>query len=195
MRPIVVNLFAGPGAGKSTTAAGVFYYLKLLGVNCELAREYAKDKVWEENKTALNNQNYIFGKQSYKLTMLETKVDVIITDSPLLNLLLYCGTDSVDFKKNVVHTFNRYKNLNYYVNRQKAYNPAGRYQDYDAALAMDVQTAKMLEDNNVRVLEIDGNQSGVAFVVREVISNLLLSDTITLNRAEEMRDALSTLCP
>ena len=45
---IVVNLFAGPGSGKSTTCAGVFAKLKLAGVNCEMALEYAKDKVWEE---------------------------------------------------------------------------------------------------------------------------------------------------
>jgi len=28
----VINLFAGPGAGKSTTAAGLFYYMKKLGM-------------------------------------------------------------------------------------------------------------------------------------------------------------------
>lgn len=40
----VINLFAGPGSGKSTTCAGVFSKLKLAGVNCEMALEYAKDK-------------------------------------------------------------------------------------------------------------------------------------------------------
>ena len=42
---IVVNLIGGPGSGKSTTAAGLFYNLKKLGINCEMALEYAKDKV------------------------------------------------------------------------------------------------------------------------------------------------------
>ena len=49
---IVINLFAGPGVGKSTTAARVFAELKLKGVNCEMALEFAKDKVWEESFTA-----------------------------------------------------------------------------------------------------------------------------------------------
>ena len=44
---LVVNFFAGPGAGKSSMAAGLFAELKFRGVNCELATEYAKDKVWE----------------------------------------------------------------------------------------------------------------------------------------------------
>ena len=53
---IVVNLFAGPGSGKSTTCAGVFSKLKLIGINCEMALEYAKDKVWENSLDVLNDQ-------------------------------------------------------------------------------------------------------------------------------------------
>lgn len=34
--PLVINVFAGPGAGKSTTAALVFGLLKSAGVNAEL---------------------------------------------------------------------------------------------------------------------------------------------------------------
>lgn len=44
-RTLVVNLFAQPGAGKSTGAAYLFYNLKCLGVNCEYVSEFAKDKV------------------------------------------------------------------------------------------------------------------------------------------------------
>ena len=49
VKPIVVNLIAAPGSGKSTIAAGVFEELKWEGVNAELITEFAKDKVWEEN--------------------------------------------------------------------------------------------------------------------------------------------------
>ena len=41
---VVINLFGGPGCGKSTGAAYVFSKLKMLGVNAELTSEYAKDK-------------------------------------------------------------------------------------------------------------------------------------------------------
>lgn len=40
---IYVNLYGGPGSGKSTTAAGVVSQLKLLSINAELVTEYAKD--------------------------------------------------------------------------------------------------------------------------------------------------------
>ena len=53
--PIVCNFFSGPGAGKSTLAAATFARLKMLNVNCELVTEFAKDKTWEKNFTALSN--------------------------------------------------------------------------------------------------------------------------------------------
>lgn len=52
---IVVNLFGAPGAGKSTGAARIFSNLKMAGINAELVTEFAKDKVWEENKAVFND--------------------------------------------------------------------------------------------------------------------------------------------
>jgi uridine kinase len=44
-KSLIVNIYGMPSAGKSTTAAGVFSELKWLNIDCELATEYAKDKV------------------------------------------------------------------------------------------------------------------------------------------------------
>lgn len=52
---IVVNLFGAPGVGKSTGAARIFSNLKMAGINAELITEFAKDKVWEENKAVFND--------------------------------------------------------------------------------------------------------------------------------------------
>ena len=63
---IVVNLFAGPGAGKSTGAAYIFSMLKMAGIDTEYVNEYAKDKVWEDNKEVFKCQFLISGKQEDK---------------------------------------------------------------------------------------------------------------------------------
>ena len=58
METKIINLFGGPGCGKSTTASGIFYELKKRGYECELSLEFAKDKVWEDSLRTLDDQIY-----------------------------------------------------------------------------------------------------------------------------------------
>ena len=58
----VINLFGGPGAGKSTIAAGLFYNMKIAGYNVERADEWIKDKVYEGTKYPFKDQLYTFAK-------------------------------------------------------------------------------------------------------------------------------------
>ena len=96
---IIINLFAGPGSGKSTTCAGLFSKLKLAGINCEMVLEYAKELVWENNLETLDDQIYIFAEQLHRINRLKNKVDVIITDSPLLLSIIYGKSNSYYFRK------------------------------------------------------------------------------------------------
>jgi hypothetical protein len=59
----VINLWAGPGAGKSTTAAGLFFLMKLTGRRVELVTEYAKEVVYDQDPTRIKNQLLILAKQ------------------------------------------------------------------------------------------------------------------------------------
>ena len=95
-KPLVVNLFGAPGAGKSTGAAIVFAELKKAGINAELVTEFAKDKTWEHNIMALGCQEYVFGKQSYRLRRCRDDVEVIVTDSPLPLSIIYNNNPALD---------------------------------------------------------------------------------------------------
>ena len=57
----VISLFAGPGAGKSTAAAGLFNLMKCKGESCELVTEVAKGMTYE-NHSALGNQLLVLGR-------------------------------------------------------------------------------------------------------------------------------------
>ena len=86
---LVINLIGGPGCGKSTTMAGVFYKLKKNGVNCEMATEFTKDKVWDEDYRMLDDQIYIIAKQMHRISRLIDKVDIVIMDTSLLSSVIY----------------------------------------------------------------------------------------------------------
>ena len=142
----VVNLFAGPGAGKSTFCAGVFASLKWLGVNCEMALEYAKDMVWQQSFDVLNNQLDVFGKQQNRLFRLNGKVDVIITDAQLINSLIYDAQKREQtraaFVEMVLAEHWSYDNLNFFIERRKRYNPIGRLQTKTEAEQLDARISK-----------------------------------------------------
>jgi len=146
METLVINLFGGPGTGKSTTAAGIFYKLKLAGVNCEMSREFAKEKVWEDSYQVLNDQNYIFGEQFHRLWVLLEKVDIVITDSPLLLSILYYKDGNPNFPKMVASEHRKLNNFNVLLQRVKPYNPQGRVQDEQGAKEKDEEIRVILDN-------------------------------------------------
>ena len=170
MKTLVVNLFGVPGAGKSTAAAYIFSQLKMTGFNAELITEFAKDKVWEENKEVFKNQAYIFGKQSFKMTRCDGKVSVIITDSPLPLSIFYNSDPRLteNFNKSVMDVFNSFNNINYLIKRVKPYNPAGRHQTEAESDALATPIENLLKDRGIEYTCVDGDIYGYNEILAEV---------------------------
>ena len=165
--PIVVNLTGAPGAGKSTGAAYVFTHLKQLGVNCELVGEFAKDKTWEHNMTALGCQEYVFGKQSYRLARCRHDVDVIVTDSPLPLSIIYNTNPAIEesFPKMVMDIFNTYRNFNFFLTRVKPYNPKGRNQTETESDELSTKIAQLYDKLGIRYSVVNGDSEGYQDIV------------------------------
>lgn len=142
---LIVNLYAGPGTGKSTSAAWLFSKLKQAGVNAELVTEYAKDKVWEESHKVLHNQIYVFGKQHHRLKRLLGKVDVVITDSPIMMGVVYDVENNQHLRSLVYFEYSKMNNLNFFLRRSKEYNPLGRNQNEVEAIEMDHKIKEHIE--------------------------------------------------
>ena len=171
---IVINLFGAPGSGKSTGAAYLFAKLKMAGINAELVTEFAKDKVYEDSKEVFNNQTYILGKQCFRQSKLRDKVDVIITDSPLLLSIYYNNDNNIqnELSALALKIFDSYDNYNYFIHRVKPYNPKGRFQTEDEAMAIANNMKEFLMDYNINFEECDGNNMGYDLIYNDIIDNL-----------------------
>jgi hypothetical protein len=172
MKTLVVNFYGGPGTGKSTMTNRVFSELKDLAYNVEIATEYAKDLTWEESHAVLDNQVYVFGKQQHRIWRLNNKVQIILTDSPLLFSLVYRKEKtSILFKYFVQDEFSRYNNMNIYLNRVKPYNPIGRNQTEDEAKQLDKEIYQLVSSTYKFDLEINGEKTSTDTVVKTIIEH------------------------
>ena len=157
---LFVNLYGGPGTGKSTWCAAIFYLEKILGLNAEYVQEYAKDRTWQEDFVTLQFQPYVTGKQLYRMARLRGKVDVANTDSPGVTGLLYQGFGcSPHWENGIVDTVNQFRNVHIYLVRNTEahpYNPKGRSQDEAKAREIDQHTREILDRHNIpyHVVEI-----------------------------------------
>lgn len=154
----VINLWGGPGTGKSTSAAYLFSRLKMHGFDGELVREYVKNWVWEGRQIGEYDQIYFLGKQMKQESMLYGKVDVIVTDAPLLLNLYYAQKYSkpqvsagIELIARSFYADARADHHHIYLHREKPYNPNGRFQTEEQARVIDVELRQFL---NVQLLPL-----------------------------------------
>lgn len=171
-KALIVSMISGPGSRKSTMTASVFAKLKWKNHNCEYAGEYAKDKVWEESINVLNNQIYVFGKQHHRIWRLAQKVDIVLTDSPLLLSIIYDIEKRPELEKLVVHEFNKYNNLCFFLKRKAIFNPAGRIQNEEESKQKDQEILELLNRQNIPYISVDGVEESVDIIVNEIENKL-----------------------
>lgn len=167
----VINLCGGPGVGKSTMMAAVFARLKDLGVDCEMCNEFAKQLVWEMRYETFKDELYIFAKQQHAMFRLNGKVDVIITDRPLI-LTCHYAKDKKTLCQLCYEEFSSYDNINYVLTREKAYNPNGRNQTEDEAKDIDDAVRDTLNEYHIEYKEIPGNMKSVDIIIEDVLKLL-----------------------
>lgn len=164
---LIINLYGGPGAGKSTFMANLFYRLKCRGIDVEMAPEYAKDVVWEERYQYFDEQIYIFAKQLHRINRVNGKVEVCICDSPLQNSYIYLKEEYPEFKALIDKEFSRFNNLNFYIKRGDTYMENGRLQTEDQAKEVDKQIELLLETIPHQVITHDVD---IELIIDNIIS-------------------------
>ncbi len=143
---IVINLFGGPGCGKSQAASELFSLMKKQHKQVEYVQEYCKSWAWQGKEIGDLDQLYFLGKQSHYEARLYGKVDYIITDSPILLAGIY-----QDFKSGREHRYtgeaakafmqhaesNGVYYKNYFLERAFPFDPNGRWESQEEAEQID----------------------------------------------------------
>jgi hypothetical protein len=165
---MVINFIAPPGCGKSTAAHGLVYMLKKAGKRAEMAHEYAKDLVFDENFRTLARQEQVFAEQHARIQRLQG-AEYIVTDSPIILSLLYADHYPDAFKDYVRLTEASYESMYYLVKREHDYETYGRVQNESQSDAMYSTLIDLLRYNNIPFKEVS-SLTAAEDVFKELIS-------------------------
>lgn len=156
---IVINAFAGPGAGKTTSCLEVAEKLKKQGFVTEYVQEYAKELVYDNNLIMLDGQYEhqfaILNEQMKRINRLYGKVDFIVTDSPILLNNTYLNEDKNTevysaYSDSVNKLYGLYNNFNYFVERDTSvFEKEGRIHNLEQSIAIDNELKNMLHNNQI----------------------------------------------
>jgi nicotinamide riboside kinase len=178
----VVNLYGGPSSGKSATAAGVFYHMKLQNYSVDLVTEYAKELVWEGRlDDMLDKQEDIFIEQQRRIRRLRDNVDYAIVDSPLLLSCIYPKMNELQkgvdrwpalnaFLDFVVAVNDTYDNINIFLQRPSTFETNGRDHNLEESQEIDEAIINGLTELNQTWITMGTNDMTVQRILTHISS-------------------------
>jgi len=150
----IINLFGGPGAGKTTLAYYLAYRFKQAGFRAELVGEAAREIIYDRNPPSLgsrtadqltDNQFLISGLQSERIQRLQRHgIEIAIADSPLLMGLMY--VNDTDMRKALWQAINAFQNTMPAPSNIFCRRTAGQYDKESRAQS---ETEAILIDNRI----------------------------------------------
>ncbi len=150
---VVVNLVAGPGAGKTTCAWEIAAELKKAGLVVEYVSEVAKEYVWDGRTDLLDgtleHQRALYEQQNHRVQCLIGKVDVVVTDSPIILNLLYLKERNPVYENEVITQFKSRRNFTLFVQRGEKFEKEGRIHNREQSAQLDKEVLDLLDNNDI----------------------------------------------
>lgn len=165
-----VNLFSGPCAGKSVLASDLFSAMKRRHLAVENTVEAAKDIIWDGREHALVNQISVLGEQWNRIWRLDGKVDIAITDSPVLLCSHYAPQDyPPGFHDLAWWCHHRFHHINFFVTRQdEIFEPTGRVHNLEEAKIIDLNILRILAEANEPVIVLPKDDSRLQMALEKI---------------------------
>jgi len=157
----LINLLGGPSVGKSSTAFGLMYLMKIRGYTVEYIPEVAKGIVWRKEYHLLDNQRYLVEEAHTLISQINDSVDYIVLDGPI-SLSLYYNRHykpenySQELDQFILEKHNEFKTVNVFLKRDDSikYEQAGRFQNEKEAKDIDLKMLDIFKKNNIDITEV-----------------------------------------
>ncbi len=161
---IKINLYGGPSCGKSTLSTLLFTELKLRNLNTELVREFAKELVYQNydmHNLRQVDRIFIMAEQMRRESILHGKVDILITDSPIMIASFYYNKrPAIDLAKELLsdkdYSGDEY---HFYILRDEnqKFEQYGRAHNEEESIKIDQEMMNFLRQEGLTVHEIQGD--------------------------------------
>lgn len=189
---LIVNIYGGPGAGKSTTALQLVAELKKLGYHADYVSEVAKELVYakdfEHLDGTLKNQSKILSEQKRRLDIMLDNVDVVVTDSPLLLNTVYLKENAPEYIESVFSQYENYNNYNVVVERDLSvkFEQEGRIHNLEESIKKDGEINTLLDSHNIDYQRFDRNNiAGILDGIISKINDIKIKESIAADNTED----------
>lgn len=156
----IISVIGAPHSGKSTLAAQIFTELKLKHFNCELVTEVARELVYQDKFSILeNNQLLVSGLQFEKFRELKGKINIIITDTSLIFGAIY-DTETPHLEDVLLYFYNKFDTINLFLTRPKniTFRTEGRVEkSWEEVEIIEQSILVFLDKYKIPYIEIDNN--------------------------------------
>lgn len=200
---ILINLFGGPGAGKTVAAMEIAVGLKKLGYEVEYLSEYAKQLYYEGNLEMLDgsllHEIEIITEIYNRLMTYNGKVDVIVSDSALLQSVNYVhGLENKKEMLAIAYDYHRqFLNINFMVARNHDFKTEGRVHSFEESVKIDEEILLFME--KIEPLDIIDDRNDRSSINRQIFNIATLLDDLhsttnrdvpSIGREQKKKDAL-----
>ncbi|WP_418633017.1 DUF6908 domain-containing protein [Ruminococcus sp.] len=189
---LIVNIYGGPCAGKSTTALQLVAELKKLGYHADYVSEVAKELVYakdfEHLDGTLKNQSKILSEQKRRLDIMLDNVDVVVTDSPLLLNTVYLKENAPEYIESVFSQYENYNNYNVVVERDLSvkFEQEGRIHNLEESIKKDGEINTLLDSHNIDYQRFDRNNiAGILDGIISKINDIKINESIIADNTED----------
>lgn len=171
---LLVNFVGEAGAGKTTATAGLFYGLKTSGFTVEMVTEYSKE-LWIAGDTKTLSDELLVFSEKYRRIARMRNVDIVLSDSPLINSVVYGGDQfGAEAKAFYARVAEEFDNIYIIIDRQVDYVTFGRNPDETSAKACGSAIVALIERGGCPRIRVPGLASSGPAIARFVVEQAAL---------------------